>query len=570
MLAASGPSTSSIPSSLDQLPNELLIGVLSYIDGPRNLANICVVLPRCRQLAEPFFRQYLASYYFTGLDSLKNFVGFMLQHQYLREYVVQVDFEDCGHLINAVEDWWTTDGRDYQVFKPEILAVLRKAAFPEWSCSDHGRSAYEVVRKLEDTPGPEERYAGWSDDRLRRDALIAILLILLPNVRHMHIESWHCEHFITHLFHEAMACLGKANEDDMAFLRHAVAQEVPLEFSLHGILIPSHCVALLHLTQLSLFYSEHSNGEGASSIAQIIPYFYLPCLVRLDGYIIITCDDEDEDDKMHDVEISRDRRYGLSETPQKMSSVTNLNFCNCAISIDQLEMAIQIPKVLKSFHYSYGGFALLTDQLRPMWDEEAFDGTRLNEIILRHAKTTLVSLSLHADPWEFPDSSHGFDVTPSDSSASMGPLREYELLKHLSVPLVLLLGRADEERAFRLTEMLPATLESLCIYCCFYQASAAVWQPQEYFPHVLELLSQKAALVPNLKLLKIWALGWKDFERVGDQNLHKETPQKAFIARNPVYAKLQDACNAADVELTFFEADADEVNVQELAIPHVD
>jgi len=552
-----------MPSSLDRLPNELLIGVLSYIHGPRNLANTCLVFPKCRQLAEPFFRQYLASYYFTDLASLKNFIGFMLQHQYLNVYVVQVDFEEGGYPIDAGEDWWTTDGRDYQIFKHEMLAILRKAAFPEWSRADYGSSAYEVVRRLEDIPGPEERYARWDDDRLRRDALIAILLTLLPNVRHMHIDSWHCEYFITHLFHEAMEFLNKANYDDRASPRHTPAQEVPLDMSLRGMLTPSHCMALLHLTQLSLFYSQHSNGEGASSIAQIIPYFHLPCLMRLEGYSMITSDDEDEDDKMHDVEISRDRRYGLFETPQRMSSVTHLGLGNCAISITQLEMVIQIPKVLKSFHYSYGGFALLSDQMRQMLDEEAFNGTRLNEIILRHAKTALVSLSLHADPWEFPDSSHGFNVAPSDSSASMGSLREYEVLKHLSVPLVLLLGRADEERAFRLTEILPPTLESLCIYRCLYQSNDAVWQPEDYFPHFLELLSQKTALVPNLKLLKIGALDSRYFE-------HKEMHQAAFIARNPIYTKLQDACNAADVELTLFEADVDKMNLQELAIPHVD
>ena len=518
---------------MDKLSNELLVNVLSHVDGPVNLANFCDAMPRCQPLAESFFKRYIENYYYTGVQSLRNFIRFMLHYEYLRAYVKSVDFDE-GHRKPAIEDWWgqlTPDAQGGGV-EHELLKILYNAGFPEKDPSTYESSVYEVVQKLDSEPGLDERYAEWTDDRTRRDALAALLLTLLPNVQNMHVNDWHSEQFIDHLFQQATKFLIKAREQQVS--------------------TPPHLRGLLTLKQYSCFYSQADNGEGGSDIARFIPFLYLPRLSRIDG-LMITSYEEEEDIEMRDDFCqnwdtnNKPWKYGFPVALKGTSSVTSLSFCHSTIDLSHLEKFIQVLKGLESFNYTYGGFIVLSDLCREMTEGERFVAAKINAMLLRHAKTTLVSLSLHAYNDQFGDFD-SFDEAASASSAWMGSVRHYQTLKHLSVPLTFLLGRTDVPRTYRLIDILPQTLESLCIYHFYYYRNEDdIWGPRDYIPHLTEVLENKAGVVPRFKELELHA------------------------SDDPVFDELRQACSAANVELKLSADDkltVEQRNVQDIARAH--
>ena len=564
-------------SKLESLPNEVLIHILSFVEGPFNMVKLCNVLPRSRRLAEPFLRQYLETYRFTGLSSLKNFTCFVIRNPYCRAYVKRVDFEG-GYRTRASPEWWASESEERENNRDILLGALRKAGFPSSPTrynSNCYSSAHEIVRKFCNTPDSFPDWGGDIDWQEPRDALVALLLTLLPHVEQMHMISWYPwagERFITHLFEQVTIILEQEKRSSCARQRLAAgkveqyAQSRPAltERSYYDPPILLRGTSLLHLTQVSYFYSQHDN-LGGSNISEITPFLCLPRLRRLSGY----CIKSDEIDDLGDEESQTgflslksgpSRTYRLSKFARKQFSVNTLNLSSSVISIHHLERLVQTLRTLKHFHYTYGGDRVLRDRMGPLLDGQAFSGPRIAEMLSRHAKSTLLSLSLSVDPWDFGHSVHDPDDAAAVSTAPMGSLQAFQVLEYLSVPFTLLLGPVGNSSSYRLADVLPGTLISLCIYHSPYRS-------QENARYLTELVDRKDNLMPSFTYLKIGISYGKDTHRSDDRWTHEE-----FLERNPAYVELGDVCRAAHVELSFFEygpIEVDKMNATELETPHI-
>lgn len=112
------------------------------------------------------------------------------------------------------------------------------------------------------------------------------------------------------------------------------------------------------------------------------PSFHLPSLTRFDGHRLVT-DAEAEPSSS-----------SLSLIAPRTSALKALAFCQCVLGIDVLEDHVRLSKELQSFHHIYDG-SINFEHWRS--SQEHFLSRRLNEMLLQHAKHSLLDLSLCID-----------------------------------------------------------------------------------------------------------------------------------------------------------------------------
>lgn len=539
------PNLSRSESFFDRFPNEILAQVLSYLT-PTTLYKLSRLCSRFKMLSEPDLAAKLRLYTYTGLESLRRFLRAILRHPGLGKFVEIVDLQPDS--FNKRQDqWWFSMIEEHVPDRQLFYVALQKAGFPDsreaWSDVFYrfsmpcGRQAldkhqlspspYQIVRRIDHPLQTIQHDWETTSTSARRDALTALLLAWLPNIRRLYTDTWHRGRHLTQFFDRSMANAGEHTQ---------------LEYrgpELSSTLSSTVC-AITEIAYHPVFNSPFFYNRCGSHVCDIWPFLALPYIERLEASKLVGPSDVIDfyPAALH----SFYPQSGISPR-LRYTAVKILHLRSCAIGTQYLQHILSSTRRLRSFHYQHDNL-----MVSEAGKSVHFAAKAIKQLLLRYAKDTLVHLSLARSPVRL-GAQHGQQAQP------MGPLRDFKALKYVYASFYLLVNPKADPCPYILRDLLPRSLQRLILYDVLDPANPGnPFATKIYVPYLLAIARSRFECVPQFRNLTVGAWKMKDLIafRNGEEESFSESNEefiKINTAGNEDLLQLCEACGTASIEL---------------------
>ncbi|MCJ1253649.1 hypothetical protein MMC24_001461 [Lignoscripta atroalba] len=241
------------------------------------------------------------------------------------------------------------------------------------------------------------------------DSLIALLLVLCPNIQRLHF-------YYTHRGLEYLPTIFKK-----ITTRPLRNNQMP--------------PALTELKELLITYEE--DHPISNDLNELLPWIMLPAIhsIGLNGvhgfYSLVA-----HPSQITFSDLERGHAEGdwfSTDTPASRSSVTSVSLARSNIQFESLSAFLSNFRALEEFIYS------------PMVRADIWDPFAIREILLLHAENTLKRLSLHSSEYEY--------------VKFIGSLQKFKVLQAVHMELNMLVD--DHGRMHRLVDILPISIKFL-------------------------------------------------------------------------------------------------------------
>ncbi|BCS21911.1 uncharacterized protein APUU_30136S [Aspergillus puulaauensis] len=366
---------------------------------------------------------------------------------------------------------------------------------------------HELLQSFTDT---DNELVAWEKklDEMDCFAWLAVLLVLLPNLRLLDLEWTWC---------------GVATETTVWAVSRIASKS------------PQGSLPLQKLQKVS---TRASDMNDRFSIKHFIPFLTLPSMqaLHLDG-----CIDIDTPDDRGDVfEIPLELRPGIS--PIRELSLQESNFDN------GLRELIPAFAQLERFEYQHTNIAEVNENHRNYRCHNFRDALLCQKRSLRELRLNDVGVTKSIGIEEFSDEYSDY-IQESKAQDWFGSLVEFIVLKELRMPVYNLLGSVDgSEPSISLDKILPPSLETLVLtkvdFTDYSMIEGQLWRllaaRHQQFPSLRKILLQTF----QLEVVDYDETRWEEYDR---EEYDLEIPERA----RTVFAGVASSCKEQGIVFDF-------------------